>query len=379
MPSDSYCHPLTRLTLTLGALIATATPVWSQTRGNNYIYGIQGNVVFGRYLITPDSAFEGAVVSTYHQIRVEDANSQVTLACSNSTTHALTTGAHAVSTYCPARNNGRPGPRNPPRDPFNPILPYVISPRNTALLNAENVTLRWHPVADANQYQVTITGPGVNWRTQVNQPQVTYAGPEPLQPDYRYRIVITADNELSSEAGLTVGFTVLPPAEVERVTSQAQQIEALQLEPDIRAIALALMYAAYEHSDPDRQSYALNQLAIDVLQERIEAGADNSQIYLLQADIYLTVGLPLLAGEQYLKALPLSERSNLREQQAQSYVGLGTIAEGQTEYADAIRYFQAAQTLYETLEYVEQVENLTARLARLAKEIDPAQPSESEP
>lgn len=371
MPTYRYSNLIISSALTLASFITSAIPAWGQTRGMNYIYGIQGNVAFGRYLIVPDRAFAGAVLSTSHRIRVEGSSSQVILVCSNNTTHRLNVGTHRVSDYCPPPTSQRPGPRNSPRDPFDPTLPYVIGARNTALLDTENLSINWNPVVGASQYYVTITGEGVDWSAQTEQSQVAYAGSEKFQSDYRYSVNIFADS-MSTEQGISVGFTVLPSEEVEIVTDEVRSIEALQLDPDTEAIALALFYSAYKHSDPERRSYALNQSAIDVLQERIDTGTDNSQIYLLQADTYLTVGLPLLAKEKYLKALSLAESNNLSEQQALSSVGLGIIEEGQTNYSDAISYFQTAIQIYETLGDTEQVETLADRLNRIQEEIKPS-------
>ena len=373
-----YSPILTSLALTLLPLLTTALPAWSQSRGTNYIHTIRGTVVTGQFLIRPDRAYEGAVLSTEHQIRV-GGNSRVTLKCSNLTTHDLSTGTYRVSSYCPTPTSRRPGAPNPSRGPFDTALPYVIGPRNTALLTADRLTLRWHPVANATQYQVTITGRGVNWTTIVTQPEVTYSGAATFQPSYSYNVVIRANSGLSSFTSNRVGFTVLPPAEVAQVSRQVNQVKTSNLQPDVEAIALALIYGGYEHSDRDRHSYALNQLALNVLQERIDAGTNNIQIYLLQADTYLTIGLPLAARERYLKALALATASNLLEPQAQSQMGLGLVAAGQTEYSDAIRHLTTAQSLYQDLGDLAQVEALQTQIEELPGQVPQASTPDSAP
>jgi len=247
------------------------------------------------------------------------------------------------------------------------------------LLTADRLTLRWHPVANATQYQVTITGRGVNWTTIVTQPEVTYSGAATFQPSYSYNVVIRANSGLSSFTSNRVGFTVLPPAEVAQVSRQVNQVKTSNLQPDVEAIALALIYGGYEHSDRDRHSYALNQLALNVLQERIDAGTNNIQIYLLQADTYLTIGLPLAARERYLKALALATASNLLEPQAQSQMGLGLVAAGQTEYSDAIRHLTTAQSLYQDLGDLAQVEALQTQIEELPGQVPQASTPDSAP
>jgi len=201
---------------------------------------------------------------------------------------------------------------------------------------------------------------------------MTYSGAATFQPDYRYNVVIKTNNGLSSATGSPIGFTVLPPEEVAQVSRQVNQVKTSRLQPDVEAIALALIYSNYEHSNRDRHSYALNQLAIDTLQQRIDAGTNNSQIYLLQADTYLTIGLPVAARERYLKALALATASNLLGPQAQSHVGLGLVAAGQTEYSDAILHLTTAQSLYQALGDLAQVEALQTRIEQLSGQVPQA-------
>ena len=370
MPTYRHSALIPPIVFTLGAVAAIAPPAWSQIRGNHYLNGVRGDVVVGRFLINPDPATEGRTLSTSHQLRL-GANSQATLNCSNGGIHPLrSAGTYRVSDYCPDEPRDRPGPRNSPRDPFNPSLPYVISPRNTVLMATEALTLEWHPVEETTSYTVEIIdGPGVEWSTQVSEPQAVYPDLESLKPDYRYTVVVTADNRLSSDAGESVGFAVLSEVERDRVNEQVEAVKAKQLDPDVEAIALALVYLGFEHSDLDRHSYALNQAASAVLETRIQAGTENSQVCLLQAETYLTIGLPLLAKEQYKQALRLAEAAGQRELQAESYWGLATVAEGQTEYGDAIVHLQSAQQLYEAVGDQDQVEVLQDRIEALEAEI----------
>ncbi|MEM9447006.1 MAG: hypothetical protein AAGA75_00550 [Cyanobacteria bacterium P01_E01_bin.6] len=347
----------------------TALPAWSQTRGGNFLNRVQGDVVVGRFLITPDQATEGMLLSTSHQIRV-GTNSQATLNCRNGGIHTFDRAdTYNVGDYCSAGNDVRAeSRRGPSRGTFNASLPYVLTPRNTALIPTDSLVLQWHPVEEATSYEITLSGSGVNWTTQVSEAQVSYPDIAALRPDYRYTIVITSDNGLSSASVQSIGFAVLSPSEDDRVNTRVEEIEARQLGPDVEAIALALEYINFQHSDPDRQSYALNQAALDVLEERIDAGTNNSLIYLLQAETYFTVGLPLMAQERYEQALIFAQEAEQRELQAESYLGLATVADGQTEYRDAIAHLQSAQQLYEELGDYEQAEALQVRI-NLVEEI----------
>lgn len=312
------------------------------------------------------------MVASSHRLRL-GGNGRVTLNCSNGTRHPLNRpGTYAVKNYCPGEGALPASPTNLPRDPFDQGLPYVLSPRNTALMAPENLLLTWNPVPGATSYQVQIKGRGVAWAVEVGEPQVTFTDRAGLQPNYRYGVVITAvitaDNRVSSGNGPPVGFTVLPAAEVERVKQAVEQIQSQGLEPDIEAIALAMLYLDYKHSDPDWRSYALNYSALQVLAARIEAGTENPTLYLLQAEAYLAGDLPLWAQASYEQAMALGQRLQQREIQAKSQVGLGEIAAGQTDYPGAIAHLQAAQTLYGELGDRQQVGALQNRISTLEKE-----------
>jgi len=269
----------------------------------------------------------------------------------------------------PNRRARTRGSRRPARDPFNNALPQIITPRNTALIRTNALTLQWQPVAGATSYTVEINGPGVDWEVEVTGTEAIYNELDSLTPNYRYIIIVTADNGISSKLAEQVGFQLLPETERERVNAQVDAIKAEQLGTDEEALAIALAYFEFEHSDPDWKSTALNQAAIDVLETRIQVGTEDSRVYLLQADTYLRIGLPLLAQERYEEALTHAQAAGQPELQAESHWGLGDVAQGETAYGDAIEHLQAAQTLYRDLGELEQVEELQTRIERLSREI----------
>jgi hypothetical protein len=355
MPTHRHPYSLIASILTLASLTLPA-PAWA---GYNYLYGIRGQVFYGRFLIRPDRASEGIVLDTSYQIRINP-NSGVNLYCSNSVTYPLGPGTYAVKDYCLDSSKSLSGLRNPTREIFDVNLPYIVSPRNTALLSSDRLTMAWHPVANAGQYQVSLKGQGVNWQATTDQPQVIYDGP-PLQSDYRYELIVTSGSGLSSKTGLTL----LSEIEVARVQDQVRTVMESGYQPDVEAIALALVYSGYQHPDPDRRSYALNQLAIEALQPPIDANTNNSQVYLLQADIYLTIGLPLVAQERYGQAFTQAEASDLHEQMAQSHEGLAVIAKSLAENTSARRHWQLAQEIYQTLGDTPRVQDIQAQLDRL--------------
>ena len=270
----------------------------------------------------------------------------------------------------PNRKKRNRGSRNSSRAPFNGSLPHLLNARNTALIGTDALKLQWQPVARASSYTVEITGKDLDWKVEdVTGTEVVFDELASLAPDYRYTVVITTDEGISTKSEESVGFTLLPEAERDRIKAQVDLIKAEQRVPDEEALAIALAYFEFEHSDPDRGSYALNQAAIDVLDTKIQAGTEDSRVYLLQADTYLRIGLPLLAQERYEDALTYAQTAGQQELQAESHWGLGDVAQRQTEYADAIEHLQAAQMLYQDLGDLELVADLQARIERLSIEV----------
>lgn len=261
----------------------------------------------------------------------------------------------------PRRRERTRGSRKSTRPIVYVGLPYVLSPRNTAIFGTDELTLQWHPVEGATSYTVEID----NWKVQVTGTEATFDELESLAPNRRYTIVVTTDGGISSESQ-NVGFQFMPETERDRVNAQVEAIKAEQLEPDEEALAIALEYFDFEHSDPGWRSYALNQAAIDVLETRIEAGTGDSRVYLLQADTYLRIGLPLLAQERYERALAYAQVAEL---QAESHWGLADVAQGQTEYEDALAHLQMAQELYQGLGDCEQVEALQLQIDEVERQL----------
>lgn len=339
MQTQRQAHYLVNILFPLIILVTSPIAAWGQVRGNHYIHNIKGEVSVKRFLVYWQ-AHEGDRLTSNTRLKV-DANSKVTLVCSNHTRHLLPKGSHTVSSYCPADiirvADGRPLTRGP----FQANLPYIISPRKTSLLGDQALHIKWHPSLGATTYQVTVIGPGVNWQTQVNQPEVLYPSTVSFQPGHLYAIRVHASNGLSSKTGIIQ----LTSTEATHVTAEIEKIKTLELDPDIEAISMALFYKNYSHSDSDAPSYPLNHRALEILDKRIVKGTENSQIYLLLAEIYAGIDLPLKAKEYYQQALEFSLKADQPNRQVESYLGLGRIAEEQKEYHNAIRYLKSAQVL----------------------------------
>ncbi|HEY9602007.1 MAG TPA: hypothetical protein V6C85_10380 [Allocoleopsis sp.] len=86
----------------------------------------------------------------------------------------------------------------PLRNAINPLIPYIISPRRTKLLNALPM-LRWNAVLGASRYTVSlIADEDVLWETQAEETEVVYSGESPLESGVDYLLMVRANTGASS-------------------------------------------------------------------------------------------------------------------------------------------------------------------------------------
>lgn len=265
-------------------------------------------------------------------------------------------GEFTVSSGCPASRNPpirepHGGRLLPTRASDNPTVPYVISPRNTIILE-DKLTLRWQAVEGARSYQVEVKGGGVNWTTQVDKTEVIYSGNEPLQPDTRYRVMITADNGKSTRNEAPVGFTVLNEQEVQRVKSEISRLQQQPLSEDAKVLALAYLYTGNE----------LNTAAIELLEGWVKKGTQTTAVYELLGSNYRQVGLYRLARERFLTGLEKAKAEGNLDGQARIQLSLGEVDYGLAELPQALQWFQSAQVSYRELGNEGQVQELQQKV-----------------
>jgi hypothetical protein len=304
----------------------------------------------------------GILSAVLIELRVRSGGN-VGIVCNNETRERrFPAGTYTIGDYCRGSSSSRTGRRRPPRD-VSGTVPYVISPRETALLPGTVPTLSWNPVAGAQEYQVQVYADPTEplWTVVVSGTAVVYDGP-PLEPGVRYLIEVRSDTGLSSNAlGAAVGFRLLLPSEAEPILAEAEALQGAGLNADATAIALALLYS----NSPDiggPNPLTLTQAALAVLEDRIEAGTENGLIYVLQGDLYLSIGLTPQAQERYRQGLALTTESGQIQGQAGAWDGLALLAQDRGDIETAIAQTQEALALYDGLGDSEQVTALEDRL-----------------
>jgi hypothetical protein len=302
----------------------------------------------------------GAAVYRGDQLRPA-AGAKVVVLCDNLTAWTVPPGAPSGLT------SGCPQPPEPAlvhgesaigdtRGGTDPLIPFIISPRATKLLNP-TPTLRWNPVPGAKSYTVRLSG--VNWQDTVSATEVIYPGDPPLQPGMTYLLIVEADNGKSSkEEGVAgLGFSLLPDEEARHVRADAAKIAGLNLTDEAKAFALAQLYAGR----------GLYTEAIERLDKMAEAGIQAANIYRALGDLYRRIGLSLLAETRYSEAVTLAETARDIEALAAAQAGLGDVYAALGNKDEAVRWLKQAQAGYDALGDSQRASGVSERLAEMSK------------
>ncbi len=228
---------------------------------------------------------------------------RVLVQCANGTTiWSVPAGVISGATNgCPPQAVPLPRTRGdiaPLRSGISPLIPYIISPRRTKLLNSLPM-LRWNAVPGASRYVVSlIVEEDALWQTQVDGTEVVYSGEPPLESGVDYLLMIEADTGASSleDDSPDLGFSLLDENEATVVRDAVEQLINLDLADETKSFALANLYRVHD----------LKAEAIATLEALVKQESKTAAIYRTLGDLYLEVGLNSLTQSYYLRASQLA-------------------------------------------------------------------------
>ena len=225
-------------------------------------------------------------------------------------------------------------------------IPYVVSPR-TGFVLSDRPTLRWHTLPNIDTYTVTLVGDDEQERAPVEAKGGELAWPDSwpaLKGDgSSYRVVVKAgerssDDETSDKAK-PWGFSLLDPAKADQLKALDAKLSARPLSPEARALLLAELYLG--------DSYGLRSEAVALLSGAGVKDLPAAQISL--GEVYVDMKLVDEAKAAFDAALASAQKAGLRDFEARAEFGLGTVACGDGEWAQAEAHWQKAQTQYKAL------------------------------
>lgn len=230
------------------------------------------------------------------------------------------------------------GPITPTRDPLAGRIPHIISPNSTLLLN-DKPTLRWQAVPGASSYTVRVSGPRVNWETEVSTTEVVYPGEPPLKSvEEGYLLTVEADNS-ESPAKATFGLLDENKAQGVRVAAERIARQNQNLADEAKTLALADLYIGQE----------LIAEAIELLEVAVAKGSKTAAVYYTLGDLYAQVELLRQAEGNYLKAVELATTAKNIEGQAAAAARLGEVYAALGNSDKASRWLKEAQDRYQVL------------------------------
>lgn len=250
-------------------------------------------------------------------------------------------------------DGGRPG-----SDDNYLMIPFVISPRSTLLVN-DKPTLRWNAVSNTSRYIVSVrdrrVGKGEIWTTEVSETEVVYPGTPPLEPGVNYLVIVTTDNGRSSKEDKEVGlgFRLIDKEESQRVLSNVEQIKQ-ELSGEAAELAVVHLYMTLD----------LKAEAIEMLEAIAEKGSETTAVYRLLGDLYWQVKLASLSENPYKKTVKLAEATQDIEVKAVAQARLAELYAVRGLWSEAISFGTAAKLDYETLGDTQKASELMQKLEK---------------
>lgn len=218
---------------------------------------------------------------------------------------------------------------------IEPSIPYIISPRST-FLDTCQPKLKWNKVECATSYTVKIvTDSEVIWEKKVEEAEYHSTEDLPLKAGIVYRLIVESNNGCSSERDTEpskLKFQLLDEDKIESLLDDEKKIADLCLTDDEEALELAHLYFG--------KKYGLVAKATELLEEKITAGSQNSEIYVTHGSVCLAVGLCSFAEARYKTALEQIKPEQELEEQIIAKAGLAEICKLKGNEEEANRLMQ---------------------------------------
>jgi hypothetical protein len=351
------------------AAINTPTPMPTNTPdlgvdpGFNILVAAEGEVQLKRAAWSGFHATAFGAVLERGDLLQLPRGAKAAILCDGLTLWQVPAGTFGLTMGCPQPLDkilvrGNAGSTSIQRGTNDPIIPYIISPRATKLLN-DKPTLRWND-SGATSYTVQVRGGDLNWvKENVIGTELAYPGDPALEPGVFYLLVVQDSNGRSSqeEGRKGLGFSLLKEDEAEKLQANTDRIGGLDLPSEGEAFALAQLYAGH----------GLIAKAVQILEGLIEDGCQQVAVHQALADLYAQIGLALLAEPRYVEALKLAEAQGNVEALAAIQASLGEVYVTLNNTDEAIRWLTQAQAGYEALGDIQRASGLEEQILRLSK------------
>ena len=327
--------------ISVGWLFGLSLPAFAGPEGLNLVTEVRGDVSVQRDGRKPQRARVGDRLKASDKLSLGKGGTAKVLCDNASIWKPNTVGTFTIAKGCQAKGRtvlrSANQDRIPTRSGNDLTIPFVISPRNTTVMDSEFL-LRWNPIAGAKGYRVLVTGPDLKWETAVNSSQVMFVGGA-LKPGMRYRVMVTAENGKSSQGDGAVGFSVLDIPAAEQIKSDISALQRQELSEEAQVLAIA-------HLERSNELYSD---AIDRLEVWLARRNQSAAVSQLAGDLNRQVGLPGLARDRYVVGLEMMRRDGNLAGQAEVLNSLGQVDRDSDRLKAAIGWLEEAQKRYREL------------------------------
>ncbi len=223
------------------------------------------------------------------------------------------------------------------------LVPYVILPRNSALLNSQP-NLRWNTLTNIRTYTIALISDDNKERTPIQAAGGEIEWPEnwaSLEYQANYVLVVEGGNRLSNENNtdnLGLGFWLLSKEKTEEVKSLESRLQSLAISQDTADMLIAELY----------MEYGLYNEAARLLESLLNR-SEYSSVWLGLGRAYLKTGLESEAYNAFNNARDCSSSCGEREIEADALVGMGLTGQSLEDSNQIEYYFKKAMAIYEQI------------------------------
>ena len=269
----------------------------------------------------------------------------------------------------------------------NATLPYLITPRNSLLTNPAPI-FKWNAVPGVKKYHIQLqSNQTIIWEANTIENSIQLPDQHLLKTGMIYSLIIKTESGKSSEADTQVlpKFQMVQPTEIEALSSEQKVIQDSDLTDFNKALQLAAFYnqynlpasraKAYGLTPEKTDSYNLNALGIQVLQNAIQKNPENIILKKELGKLYRLESLELLAIDQYHQALDLITESEDLEDWSNIHYELGDAYSATNQPQKALSHFQSAKWGFLLLENADLVNRITKKMVKITPKILPLSPN----
>ncbi|MBI9045076.1 MAG: tetratricopeptide repeat protein [Anaerolineaceae bacterium] len=235
----------------------------------------------------------------------------------------------------------------------NPNIPYVIYPKNSALLS-NTPALKWHVLEGIDEYTLSIISDDGADRQEISVQGEKSSWPQewpPMESNATYALIVEGGGKRSDEGNdihSGVGFWLLDENTADLISSQVNMLHGTTDSESVKNFLVA-------------QIYINNQLRAEAVQslEEISNEVEGSSVWVMLGRTLLEIDCFEEAASSFQSALEIANTAGELEIQALAEYGIGLAFQFEKEEELAKSHFEKAREIFEEIgdkEHIKEIE-----------------------